>query len=176
MSVITRTAPKSPPTSIEIVAWPLRDRPSRACMLIAILSLVAIAVIWVTGSRLLALLAAALTALSAWRILIPQRFEFSPSGITQQVWRRKRHIPWSAIGRWEPRADGIYLLPATADAPIDSLHSLYIPLGERRDEVLALVERHMTRAVHVDASSIRSSPPAASNSARLDVKPEERPA
>jgi hypothetical protein len=169
MSVITRTAPKSPPTSIELVAWPLRDRPGRAWTTIGVLSLVAIAVRWITGSWLLALLASGATSLTVWRIFVPQRFEFSPQGITQQVWRRKRRIAWTAIGRWEPRADGLYLLPATAEAPIDALYGLYIPLGERRDEVLALVERYTARPAQGENSATRrslqpnSSPPLGAN-------------
>jgi hypothetical protein len=175
MSVITRAAPKSPPTMIEVVVWPLRDRPPLAATTLGVLAIVALVVRWATASALLAILATAATAICAWQVFIPRRYEFSAGGITCHRGRTKRRIAWGAIGRWEPRGDGIYLLPPTATAPIDALDGLFIPLGDRRDEVLALVERHTTRAAPIDTSSRRSTEPPTST-ARLAVPDEKGPA
>jgi hypothetical protein len=157
MSVITRAAPKSPLTTIEVAVWPLRDRPAVAWTTFGVLAIVAIVVSWVTASALLAVLATAVTAICAWQVFIPRRYEFSAGGITCRVGRGRRRVSWTAIGSWEPRGDGVYLLPATATAPIDALNGLFIPLGDRRGDVLALIERYTTRAANTDTSSMRRS-------------------
>jgi hypothetical protein len=145
MSALTGSWPKEAAASIEIEAWPLRDQPAVAWLTISLLVLAGALVWWVTRSWLLAFLATSLAAISTWQVFVPQRFEFSTNGVIQHVWRRKRRIAWTAIGRCEPRAGGIFLLPAGADAPIDAIHGLFIPLGSRRHEVLTFIQKQLMR-------------------------------
>lgn len=94
---------------------------------------------WTAGIVILLLLA-------LWRFFVPSEFELGARGISQEVLGRKRRIPWRAIGHVTICRDGVFL--GRDDGPLENFRGLYLPWGQHREEVLALVGYYQGSGQH----------------------------
>ena len=126
-----------PPPLVRWRSWPLRDAPLAALVVVAGLIGVGMLVQSQTGRLHLAIGAALVLALSAWRFFLPVTIELNAEGVHQWVLGRHRRIPWNEIRRHRVFRAGVLLLPHEQGPPIDVLHGLFLSWGRRRDEILA---------------------------------------
>jgi len=131
--------PGEPPRPIQWRSWPLRDNLATAAAVAVGASGVAAGVYWVTAQLHLASLAALVLLVSLWRCLVPIQFELNVHGVHQWVFGRYRRIPWREVRSYRVCSSGVLLLPTEAPCPIDSARGLFVPWGNRREEVLAHV-------------------------------------
>jgi hypothetical protein len=132
------------PEPVSLVDWPLRQRPASSLAMLALAGGASWLVGWASMHWESGAIAAAALAITLWRTWLPTRFELSGSGITQVILGRfKRRIPWSAIGAYDVRSDGVLLIPDLVVTPLSSLRGLYLHWGDQRDAVLANLEYYV---------------------------------
>ena len=73
---------------------------------------------------------------------VPVEIRFCQLGVIQTALRRSWRIPWISLAGYEKRQAGILLLPDDDDSVLGRLKCLYIPWGQNKDELLALVEHY----------------------------------
>jgi hypothetical protein len=131
------------PEELVLVDWPLRQQPlgSAAALLLAI-SASSLAG-WVTRSPLVGAAVAAVLLLTLWRKLLSVRYELGGGGIVQSVFGWRRRVPWTAILHYELDSRGVLLLPDAVATPLSPLRGLYLPWGDKRDEVLAHLDYYL---------------------------------
>ena len=78
-----------------------------------------------------------------WRTWLPRRFEIGATGVQERVLWRKRLIPWHAILQYEISPGGVLLMPDPVVNGLSPLRGIYIPWGQRRQELLAQLEYHL---------------------------------
>lgn len=100
-------------------------------------------VYWQTDRVYLAIGAALVLAVSAWRFFVPVTFELNAEGVHQWILGRHRRIPWSEIRDHQIFSSGVLLLPYEQASPIDVMHGLFLPWGLRRDEILAQLRYYL---------------------------------
>jgi hypothetical protein len=149
MSQSSDSIPATPvpeaPAAVCWQSWPVRDDPWRALLAVAVLGAAAAAIWWLTDRAYLAVMADAALMLAAWRFFVPAVFEVNGLGVDQCVFQRHRFIPWQAVHRHEIGPDGVLLFPHDDRVPLAAFRSLYVPWTTHRDDVLALVWRHLGR-------------------------------
>jgi len=138
-----------PPPPVRWRCWPAREHVLSGLAALAGLAAVGLGVYQVTGRVHLALLAFAALAISLWRCFVPTTYELHADGIDRWVLGQHRRTPWSAIRRFEVCARGVLLLPYSDYCPMDALRGLYLPWGDRRDEVLAQLHYHLNRPIEI---------------------------
>jgi hypothetical protein len=131
---------------VTLVDWPLRDRPIAALATLMVIGAATWLAVWATGNSMLGAAIAAILALTAWRTILPVRYEFTASGILQSVLGRRRRIPWTAVRAYELRSDGVLLSPDPDIAPLTGLRGFYLHWGRQRDAVLAHLEYYVISA------------------------------
>lgn len=151
-------ADQRPPLALTLRSLPLRDDPRCRWGLVAFALALAIIVGMATASLLWALAAVACLALAAWRALVPVSYEVSSFGVTERFLGRARRFPWRSIGHWEVLRSGIIVTPQPRPAPIDRLRSLFIPWGDRKEEIVALFHFYAGTSRLADSSRRSTSP------------------
>ncbi len=124
-------------------SWPLVKSPARAAAVLAGIAAVGVLVWASVGSVPLALLAAAAMTASLWRFFLPVTFALSEQGVDQQVYGRRRRIPWRAIRRYQVGSAGVLLVPHGERTVMAPFRSLYLPWENHCDEVLAFMRHYL---------------------------------
>jgi hypothetical protein len=130
------------PEEVTLHVWPLKQRPMSSLLAVAI----AAAVVWLVGwlwQPWAGGAAAAILALTLWRMWLPVTYEIGVSGVTQVVLGRRRRIPWPAIRNYVAYADGVLLVPDADVRPASPLRGLFLPWLDHREKVLANVEYYV---------------------------------
>src|SRR5262245_17453975 len=100
---------RTPPATVRVPQWPLRDEPWKSGVVFGIL-LLASAVSGLAVKRsAMAVAVLLLLSLTVSRMWWPCVYEFSPKGVLWSHFGRKRRIAWSDIGRVEFQQDGVLL-------------------------------------------------------------------
>ena len=132
------------PEPVSIIDWPLRQRPASSLAVLALAGGASWLVGWASTRWEAGAIAAAALAITLWRTWLPVRFELNGSGIAQVfAGRWKRRIPWSAIGAYDVRTDGVLLVPDPVVTPLSSLRGCYLHWGDQREAVLANLEYYV---------------------------------
>jgi hypothetical protein len=79
----------------------------------------------------------------SWRFWLPVDFELDALGITQRIGGRCWRFRWSAIGGYEPLAEGARLWPAGASPLTAAARALIIPWDGQREAVLAILAENL---------------------------------
>lgn len=130
------------PEEVTLAVWPLRQRPGSSLVAVAI----AAAVSWLVGwswQPWAGGAAAAILAVTLWRVWLPVTYEIGISGVTQIVLGRRRRIPWLAVRNYVVHADGVLLVPDAEVRPVSPLRGLFLPWLDQREKVLANVEYYV---------------------------------
>lgn len=141
-------ARRHPPAAVSWRSWPLKEGGRQLWPLVAAALPVAAAAGLTTGDPRWALVALALLAAAAWRFFVPEVFEVNAQGIYQEILGRRRRIPWRAIECCEICGDGLFL--SRGRSPLALLRGSYVPWGDHRAEVLALVDYYLLHNRHED--------------------------
>ena len=142
--VLAEHAAPVPLTSLSFRIWPIVHERTRVWPMLAGVVAVTVVVGVSTDSLGWALATVTLLALALWRMLVPIYFEINSLGVTQRALGRRWLIPWSAVARCEVHGEGILLLKQDEQSPFSRLGGLYIPWSAYRDDLLELVEQHLS--------------------------------
>lgn len=134
-----------PPPTLSWRCWPLVEHALGASLFVAGLAAVGVGVHWLTSQIHLAVLAVAVLLLAMWRYFLPIHYELTPDGVDQWMFGGHRRIPWTAIRRYEVCPSGVLLLPFADRSAMDAFRGLYLPWGDRREEVLFQVRFYLDR-------------------------------
>ncbi len=129
--------------SIRWRSWPLADDLLRTMIVVVGLVVAWVVVRWVTGQTAMAVIALVALAISLWRFFLPVSYELSVEGVDQWFFGHKRRIPWKTVRRYEIRPAGVLLLPRSERCPMDVFRGLYLPWGNRREEILAQLHSYL---------------------------------
>jgi hypothetical protein len=143
------TSRRAPPPPLRWRSWPMEEGGRTAWTLMAAIVAMTALVGWVMGSAAWALVACALLGLAAWRYFVPVYFEINHQGIFQEVFGRRSRVAWRSIAGVEVCRDGLLLTPG--DVCCAAARGLYLPWGQHRTEVLALVGYHVQQLHQDDA-------------------------
>jgi hypothetical protein len=127
---------EAPPAAIRWRSWPAVERPRRTGLVAFVLLAAAVLVRWQTGGTVLALMALAALLAALWRYFLPLRFEVNAHGVERSLFGRARHVPWSAVARYEVCTNGMLLVPTDDDSPMSAFSGLFVPFADNREAVL----------------------------------------
>jgi hypothetical protein len=132
------------PPDLIVNSWPLRDEPLAATITLAVALTVSIAAGYLAGSLLFGLASAAalLLALRGW--WLPVEYQLNELGVKQTIFGRGQRTPWHDWGGYRLHSRGVILLPEAVASPLDTLRGIYIPYLHQRDELVEIVERHLS--------------------------------
>lgn len=149
------------PRPVVFVSWPIVDERPRSLLPASAIPAAALVVYLATGHGALAALTAGAMALTLWRLLVPIRYEINFLGITQHVLRRRRHVPWRAMGGYKIRDDGMLVLPRGGASPLGYVRALFVPWGGQREAMLVFARRYLGGATEENSSVARAAEDAA---------------
>jgi len=127
---------EGPPAAVRWRSWPAAERLGRTGLVVLALLAATVLVLWVTGRVVLALLALAALLAALWRYFLPVRLELNEHGVERSLFGRARHVPWSAIARYEVCPAGVLLVPTEDRTPMSAFAGLFLPFAENREAVL----------------------------------------
>jgi hypothetical protein len=135
----------APPSSLRWDSWPAGENALAGFVVAVSLAAVGLLVHRITAQVHLAALSVGAVSLALWRFFLPIRYELNQDGVQQWILGGRRGIPWDSIRRYEVCRTGVLLLPFHDDCTMDAFRGLYLPWGNRRDEVLARIRYYVDR-------------------------------
>ncbi len=132
--------PGTPSGDVFVASWPLVDDPLRSRLTVVGIFAVAVVAGVVAGSWAMGAVSLLALQLAVWRLWVPVKIRLGQRDVVRTVLARSRRIMWHTIGSYEILSDGVLLLPDRERYPLAALRGLFVPFGEQRDAVLALVE------------------------------------
>jgi len=127
------------------VSWPLRDAFPASLLVPAGIAGLALLAAWTADNHLPGAAVAAVLVVALWRYFLPVGYHVDSTGITETIFRRRRHIPWHAVRRCELKRRGLVLFRERNVAPVHALRAYYVPFGRHRQIVQALAVRYLSR-------------------------------
>jgi hypothetical protein len=126
----------APPATIRWRSWPAAEHLRRTGLVALALLTATVVVRWSTGRTILALLALAALLAALWRYFLPVQFELDDHGVDHWALGLRRHVPWSAIARYEVCRTGVLLVPTSDHSAMSALAGLFLPFAENDEAVL----------------------------------------
>jgi hypothetical protein len=136
--------PTSPALTIE--SWPLRDEPIASTLLLGTSLVVGLAVGLVGQNWLIGLASALALVLALRGLWLPAEYQLNELGVRRTVLGRSRRTPWREIGGYQIGSTALALWPDRQFTLRSMLRGMTIPYGDRRDQLVAIVEHYMTHA------------------------------
>ncbi|MCZ6635774.1 MAG: hypothetical protein O7G87_20445 [bacterium] len=135
--------PDSRPETLYWTVHPLlQESRFKSTLLIAIISILSVAVAFsFEGSGWGFLTFAVLTAAMS-RYFLPTRYTLNNQGITISH-LGSRHLPWAGFQRAVPQPDGVFLSPFTSPHRLDVFRGCFIRFRDNQNEVLNVVRNHI---------------------------------
>jgi hypothetical protein len=118
-------------------------------LLPAVIVGIGVAVVYLGGGWVLAVVAAAGLAITLWPFLLPVHYEVSSLGIRRRVFNRLRFVPWHAIRAYQLRPTGVVLYQRSDPSGVDLLRSIFIPYPADADELLVAMRQYASHAVEL---------------------------
>lgn len=128
---------------MRLTSWPLADAPLPTAVILALALAGSIAAGIAASSVLFGLASLTALAVALRRLWIPAEFHLAELGVTQTMLGRRWRIPWRAWTGYQIRERGVLLMPDDDRSRIGGLKGLYIPWGEQKEELVALVEHYL---------------------------------
>lgn len=116
-----------PARELRVVNWPVRDDPCYALAVLALVALCAMAVTGITANKLAGVAVLAALLLTTWRLWMPVTCELSPLGLKLRCLRWQRRIPWRQIEQVTLVPRGVLLCCRRAGQRSPRLVRFYLP-------------------------------------------------
>jgi hypothetical protein len=147
VSTIEASSPRSESSAaapiVSWVSWPLVDAAPYSALLVMALSATGLLAAATTGRTVWAVAVPLVLAACGWRFFVPVRYELDKSGVTQQVHGWVQRTLWTDVRSFDVCPRGVMLFSHTETIPLDAFRGVYLPWGERRDEVLSAVRFYL---------------------------------
>jgi len=141
------------PLQVQLVNWPLRDRPNRSICLVLAITLTAVVTGMMADSFSMGLLVGITLVIASWRYWLPVNYEIGPYGIRQTVWKHVRRVSWQQVGRIEFRQHGIRFFPDHDPAQLANLRGLYVYHSGKEETLKQVVTFYLDAAQSTGSAS-----------------------
>ena len=121
-------------------AWPAREHPLRAAVLIAALAVLGVLVRQGTHDAVLAVAGPVFVLLSVSSWLLPTSYRLTDEALEVRSLGVTRARPWSEMRRVVVDEQGIFLSPFEQKHWLDAYRGVRLLTGGNRDQVVAFVE------------------------------------
>jgi hypothetical protein len=127
-------------------AWPARDRPLAAIVVVGAAVVLGVLVGQGTNDAVLAVAAPAFVLLSVSSWLLPTAYRLTEESLEVRSLGVSRVRPWTEMRRMAVDATGIFLSPFAERHWLDAYRGVRILFGGNRDQVVAFVEARLGEA------------------------------
>ncbi|HEU4724973.1 MAG TPA: hypothetical protein VFU59_06690 [Candidatus Eisenbacteria bacterium] len=127
-------------------AWPARERPAAAAVLLASAVILGILVRQATGDGVLSLAAPLFVLLSVSSWLLPTGYRLTDEALEVRSLGVTRVRPWSEMRRMVVDEAGIFLSPFEQKHWLEAYRGVRLLTGGNRDQVVAFVEAKLAGA------------------------------
>ncbi len=135
-----------PPAAIHWRSWPAVEQMGRTGLVVLALVAAAVVIRAVTGHVVLALLGLAALLIALWRYFLPVHYELNGRGVDHWAFGVRRHVPWSAIVRYEVGRTGVLLVPNEDRSAMSALAGMFLPFAENDEAVLLRLRYYLGSA------------------------------
>ncbi len=127
-------------------SWPLVDEGTQHWPVLG--ATIAVAAIngLIMGSIGIFAVVLAVQWLALWRLMLPVEYELNEREIRQTVLGRSTRVAWSAIRRCQILPEGLFLSPDSERRPFARWRGRFIPWGEHRADILAVINKHAVQS------------------------------
>jgi len=133
------------PPLLEWDDWPIRDDWSVLVVFLLALTVVSLAVFWVTDRFLWTAVVDLFLVVSFARALLKATYRMGPYGVERVVFGRLQRIPWRAIRTVQLEDHGVFLFDTANPCPADALRAVFVPFGPHREAVMARLEYYLAQ-------------------------------
>ncbi len=142
-------APRNPepaPERFRWSAWPARERPVHAAVLLACVAVLGVVVKQATNDGVLAVAAPLFVLLSVSSWLLPTGYRLTDEALEVRSLGVTRVRPWAEMRRMAVDEAGIFLSPFDRPHWLEAYRGVRLLTGGNRDQVVAFVEAKLSRA------------------------------
>jgi hypothetical protein len=126
-------------------AWPARERPLAALVLVAAAVVLGVLVARGTGDRVLGVAAPAFVLLSLSSFLLPTTYRLTDESLEVRSLGVARARPWSEMRRMTVDRTGVFLSPFEQKNWLEAYRGVRLLFGGNRDQVVAFVQARVGR-------------------------------
>jgi len=126
-------------------AWPARERPWSAAVLVASAVVLGVLVERGTGDRVLGVAAPAFVLASLSSFLCPTTYRLTEESVEVRSLGVSRARPWSELKRVTVDRTGVFLSPFEKKSWLEAYRGIRLLFGGNRDQVVAYVEARLGR-------------------------------
>jgi hypothetical protein len=134
--------PAKAPPPLVWRSWPLVDEGTQHWPVLGVTIAFAAICGLVMASIAIFAVVLAVQWLALWRLLLPVEYELNEREIRQTVLGRSTRVAWSAIRRCQILPEGLFLSPDAQRRPFARWRGRFIPWGEHRADILAVINKH----------------------------------
>lgn len=131
------------PEEVQFWHFPLRDRGLGAWLAMLVPLAAGLLIHWRFEQWWFGVLVALVGYAALWRNWLPIHVSLSAAGIRERCLGIERRIGWTAIRAYEIRPYGLLLFPDDRLTRVAPLRGLYLHWGNRKAEVLAVVDYYL---------------------------------
>lgn len=135
--------------SAEAFTWrahPAREQRGRLFVGIAWIAAVVLVVYATTSSAPWAAFSLLVLVFALNRFFFPSRFTIDEDGITAEHVLRTKRLLWRDVRRFAYNDDGAYLSRHATPSRLDASRGMHILFGNRRDEVIEMIQRSVAQS------------------------------
>jgi hypothetical protein len=126
-------------------AWPARERPLAAAVLVAAAVVLGMLVARGTSDRVLGIAAPAFVLVSLSSFLLPTTYRLTDESVEVRSLGVLRARPWSEMRRMTVDRTGVFLSPFEQRNWLEAYRGVRLLFGGNRDQVVAFVEARVGR-------------------------------
>lgn len=126
-------------------AWPARERPWAAAVLVASAGVLGVLVARGTGDRVLGVAAPLFVLASLSSFLGPTTYRLTAESVEVRSLGVSRARPWSELKRMTVDRTGVFLSPFEKKSWLDAYRGIRLLFGGNRDQVVAFIEARLGR-------------------------------
>lgn len=132
-------------TALTWTAWPARERPLAAAVIMASLVILGLLVARATGDRVLGVAAPAFVLFSLSSFLFPTAYRLTDETLEVRSLGVARQRPWSEMRRMSVDRTGVFLSPFERRSWLEAYRGVRLLFGGNRDQVVAFVEARLAK-------------------------------
>lgn len=139
-----RRRKRSAPSELTWVVWPAREHLLRGLAVLAFIAVVSVAVYFAMESRVYAGLAFFTLLVAVMPFYLPTSYRVDETGLEVDSLLGRRFKPWGALKVFFPDGErGVLVSPVAHFGLAARTRGFYLPFQGNREQVMALVEKHL---------------------------------
>jgi hypothetical protein len=137
--------PERDPGPLSWTAWPARERPFAALVLVVAVGILGVLVAKGTQDAFLGVAAPMFVLSSLSSFLLPTSYRLTEESVEVRSLGVSRARPWKEMRRMTVDKTGVFLSPFERRSWLEAYRGVRLLFGGNRDQVVAFVEAHVGR-------------------------------